>query len=265
VFLVDPQILERVRRLELGWNKHGVDPYGARHEDVARMFTILGWFYRRYFRVSVVGIHHIPPRGRAMLVGNHSGGWALDAMMVLASAFFEKEPPRLAHGMAEKFLNKLPFSSQNMQRMGHLVGLPEHAVRLLEDERLLMVFPEGARGTAKLYKERLSLVKFGTGFLRLAMQTKTPIIPFGFVGGGDAIPSIFNLYKLGRLFGVPYIPVTPYGVALPLPVALGVEFGEPIVVDGTGNESDRAIEDKVDGVKREIARLIARAQERRKA
>ena len=56
-------------------------------------------------------------------------------------------------------------------------GLPEHAVRLLEDDRLLLVFPEGARGTAKLFKDRNSLVRFGTGFMRLALQTGTPIVP----------------------------------------------------------------------------------------
>ena len=60
-----------------------------------------------------------------------------------------------------------------------------------------MVFPEGARGTAKLYKERHSLVEFGTGFMRLALKTNTPIIPFGFAGGGEAIPTVANAYALG--------------------------------------------------------------------
>jgi 1-acyl-sn-glycerol-3-phosphate acyltransferase len=83
-----------------------------------------------------------------MLVGNHSGGVAIDGMMVIASQFFEMEPPRLAQGMAEKFLNQMPFASQITSRLGHLTGLPEHAERLLADERMLMVFPEGARGTA---------------------------------------------------------------------------------------------------------------------
>ena len=115
-----------------------------------------------------------------MLVGNHSGGVAIDGAMVLASMFFDMDPPRLAQGMAEKFINKVPFASEWANRTGQFTGLPENAVRLLEDERLLVVFPEGARGTAKLYKERYSLVDFGTGFMRLALKTKTPIIPFAF-------------------------------------------------------------------------------------
>src|SRR4030095_7790311 len=119
-------------------------------------------------------------------------------------------PPRLAQGMAEKFLNQFPVASLWTSRTGQFTGLPEHAIRLLEDERLLMVFPEGARGTAKLYKQRHSLVEFGTGFIRLALKTGTPIVPLGFAGGGEAFPTVVNSYALGRLMGVPYLPVTPY-------------------------------------------------------
>jgi len=257
-FLVSDEVLGRVKRLELPWNRHGLDPYGTSQVDVARMFTILGFLYRRYFRVRVVGIDHVPARGRAMLIGNHSGGWAVDALMVLAAAFFEKEPPRLAQGMVEKFLNKMPFIAQNSQATGQLTGLPEHAERLLRDDRLLMVFPEGARGTAKLYHERNTLVRFGTGFLRLAMQTKSPIVPFGFVGGGEAVPTVLNLYKLGKMLGVPYIPVTPYLLPLPKPVAMRVEFGEPMVFEGTGTEDDEIIFELVEKVMDRISVLVQR-------
>jgi 1-acyl-sn-glycerol-3-phosphate acyltransferase len=191
-----------------------------------------------------------------MLVGNHSGGVALDGAMVLASLFFELEPPRLGHGMAEKFLNRLPFASQWTARLGQLTGLPEHAVTLLEHERLLMVFPEGARGTAKLYGDRNSLVEFGTGFVRLALETRTPIVPFAFVGGGEAIPTVVNLYGLGKLFGVPYVPLTPYLLPVPRPVGLEIYYGEPIVLDGTGFEADEVILRHVERVKQRIAELL---------
>src|SRR5205807_2341096 len=84
-----------------------------------------------------------------------------------------------------------------------------------------------ARGTAKLWKDRWSLVDFGTGFVRLALRTKTPIVPFGFIGGGDAIPTVANLYKIGRLAGVPYVPVTPWLLPLPRPVKLEIQSGAP--------------------------------------
>ena len=80
-FLVSDDVLARVRRLDLPWNRHGLDPYGTSQVDVARMFTILGFLYRRYFRVRAAGIDNIPKQGRAMLIGNHSGGWAVDALV----------------------------------------------------------------------------------------------------------------------------------------------------------------------------------------
>src|SRR5690606_29954068 len=184
-------------------------------EYLAAYFTALHFFYRRYFSVESHGLDHVPKRGRVMLVGNHSGGIAIDGMMVSCSMFFDMEPPRLAQGMAEKFLNRLPFASQISSRLGRLTGLPEHAGRLLADERMLIVFPEGARGTAKLYRERYSLVQFGTGFMRLAQKTKTPIVPFAFLGGGEAVPTIANAVTIGKVVGVPYIPVTPWLAPLP--------------------------------------------------
>lgn len=231
----------RVERLEIPFNDLGLDPYGIRKTDLVRAYSVLKLLYRYYFRVRVEGIEHVPARGRAMLVGNHSGGWAIDGLMVMAACFFEMEPPRLVQSMVDKFMGRIPFASTWTARAGHLVGLPENAVHLLEDDRLLLVFPEGARGTAKLYWERNSLVDFGTGFMRLALQTGTPIVPFGFLGGGEAIPTVANLEGLGRRLGVPYVPVTPWGVAVPRPTALQVRFGAPMRFDGNGSEEDGVV------------------------
>jgi 1-acyl-sn-glycerol-3-phosphate acyltransferase len=249
-----------VERLELPFNELGLDPYGISKKHLAVAFSALTFLYRHYFAVTCEGLEHIPRRGRAMLVGNHSGGVALDGAMVVASLFLELTPPRLAQGMAEKFLNRFPFASLWTARTGHFTGIPEHAIRLLEEERLLLVFPEGARGTAKLFPERHSLVDFGTGFMRLALKTRAPIIPFGFVGGGEAIPTIVNLYSLGRSLGVPYIPLTPYLLPLPLPVKLSIHYGAPLVFKGTGLEDDDLIASHVEEVRASIRELIDRGR-----
>ncbi len=257
------EIQERVDRLELPFNREGFDKYGISKKHLVIFFTALGWMYRNYFRVKVDGIENVPKRGRAMLVGNHSGGYAIDGAMVIASMLLDMNPPRLAQGMAEKFLNELPIASLWTSRVGQLTGLPEHAVRLLEDDRLLMVFPEGARGTAKLYKDRYSLVGFGTGFLRLALQTKTPIVPLAFIGGGDVLPTVMNLYTLGKLVGAPYLPVTPYVLPLPLPRACEIVYGEPMLFEGTGDEDDEKIEHLVLQVKERVHALMDRGRAQR--
>lgn len=256
-----PDVQERVDRLEIPWNAYGFDPYGVDKAQLGRFFTWLDWFYRSYFDVNVYGAELVPKRGRAMLVGNHQGGVAIDGAMVVASTFFELDPPRLAQGMAEKFLMKLPGAAYFTSKVGHFAGLPEHARRLLEDERLLMVFPEGARGTAKLARDSDTLVRFGTGFMRLALRTGSPIVPVGFVGGGEAFPTVMNLYRLGKLLGVPYVPITRYLLPVPRPATFQLMYSAPMIFEGDGSESDTVIRGYVDQVRTRIAWLIEQGRE----
>jgi 1-acyl-sn-glycerol-3-phosphate acyltransferase len=250
----------RVNRLNIPFSRDGIDPYGIRKKELIGFFMMLGTLYRHYFDVEHHGLEHVPKSGRVMLVGNHSGGVALDAGMVIATMFFELDPPRLCHSMVEKFLSRMPFAGLWTSRCGQMVGLPEHAVRLLEEDRMVLVFPEGAHGTEKLYTQRHSLVDFGTGFVRLALQTKSPIVPFAFLGGGEAIPTVWNSYGLGRLLGAPYIPFTPWLLPLPIPARLDVVVDAPMVFHGTGAEEDDVIEGYVAEVKGRIAQLIERGR-----
>jgi 1-acyl-sn-glycerol-3-phosphate acyltransferase len=261
---IDRDVRDRIGRLELPFNALGLDPFGVSKQHLRIALTALAALYRHYFSVETRGIKQVPPRGRAMLVGNHSGGIAIDAAMVLASCLLEMEPPRLAQGMIERFLGRFPVMNIWMSRMGQFAGLPENAERLLADERLLMVFPEGARGTAKLYRDRNSLVDFGSGFLRLALKTKTPIVPLAVLGGGDAFPTVLNAYAVGRLLGIPYLPVVAYGVPVPLPAKIEIEYGSPLVFSGTGNEDDAIVFGYVDQVKEAIGRMLAAGAERRR-
>ncbi len=250
------EVARRVERLELPFNPSGLDAYGVSKPFLRKAAMVLGRLYHNYFTTECHGIENVPGRGRAMLVANHSGGYAIDATMLAAACFFELDPPRLAQGMTDRFIGQLPFLSEWAVRVGQVTGLPQHARRLLKDERLLMVFPEGTRGTAKLFSERHRLVRFGSGFVRLAMETQTPIIPTAVLGGGEAVPTVVNLYRLGKLIGMPYIPITPYLIAFPLPSRIMIRFGEPLSFEGTGHEDDATIEQLVNQVKARISELI---------
>ena len=115
----------------------------------------------------------------------------------------------------------------------------------------------------KTYRERYQLQRFGLGFMRLALETQTPIVPIGIVGSEEQSPGLANLRGLGRLIGSPAFPITatfPFlGLAgfIPLPVRFHIHFGNPIQFEGDSNEEDSAIEERVEVVKAEIRRLIA--------
>ncbi len=261
---MDAEVRERIDRLEIPFNRYGLDRYGTSRDHLAVFFTLMGLLYRHYLTVHVSGIERVPDRGRAMLVGNHSGGVALDGGMIITSLILDRDPPRLGQGMAEKFAARMPLLAPWFSRIGQLTGLPEHAEQLLRDERLLVVFPEGARGTAKLFWDRYTLVRFGTGFMRLALQTGTPIVPVAFAGGGEAIPTVANLETLGRMVGAPYLPITPYLLPLPRPTRCAIAYGEPLVFEGNGDEPDDVIAAQVDQVKRRIGDLVEEARRMRR-
>jgi 1-acyl-sn-glycerol-3-phosphate acyltransferase len=253
---IDPEVAARIEALDLEFNEFGIDPYGIDKRDLIRFVSAFAWIYRYYFKVDVYGIGNVPSRGRAVLVGNHSGGVAIDGAMVVGSMLLDADPPRMAHAMLDKFIHKFPGASQFMSRTGQFTGNPDQAKRLLRNERLVLAFPEGARGTAKLAKEADCLVEFGTGFMRLALETKSPVVPFGFVGGGEALPTIANLKRLGRLLGVPYVPVTKWILLVPKPTRFQLLYGKPMHFEGTGHEHDEVVGAMVDQVKERIADLI---------
>jgi 1-acyl-sn-glycerol-3-phosphate acyltransferase len=262
-FLVTQEVRDRVDRLEIPFNEYDYDPYGISKDRLGQFLSLMTFFYRHYFSIKSFGTEHIPTRGRAMIVANHSGGVPADAAMIIASVFLEKEPPRLAQGMVEKFANRLPFVSKWFTEIGQVTGLPENCVNLLENERLLMVYPEGLRGVGKPYSERYELKRFGTGFMRLALETNTPIIPTAYVGGEEAHPTMFTIDWLANLFGIPYWPVPPHLVPIPLPLNCEIYYGEPIQFDGDGSESDKTILNYIREVKLAIKDLIDRGLERR--
>lgn len=253
---IDDKVAARLEHLDVRFNQFGLDPYGISRDHLGAFFSALSWFYTDYFNVSVYGAEHIPDEGAALVIGNHSGGIPVDAGMLLSALFWEKEHPRLGHAMVEKFASKMPFLSSLYSRFGQFTGLPEHATRFLREGRLVVAFPEGVRGIGKLYSERYELERFGTGFVRIALAAKAPIVPFAFVGGEEAFPILFKLERLGQMVGAPFIPIPTHLVPLPKPVSCQIYFGEPLRFEGDGNESDEVILVYVNEVKRRVKELI---------
>ena len=125
-----------------------------------------------------------------------------------------------------------------------------------------MVFPEGVRGSGKLFDKRYQLQKMGTGFVRLALESKAPIVPVAIIGSEETYPAVHDAKTLAKLLGAPYMPVTPFWPllgplgAVPLPVQIDLHFGEPIYLEGDADGSDKDIGEKVQHVKRTLQGMI---------
>jgi 1-acyl-sn-glycerol-3-phosphate acyltransferase len=267
--LVD-EIHARIDRLPTRLNEYGYDPFGFDPRFAREMIAGVLLFYRYWFRVATEGIEHVP-EGRVLLIANHAGNtFAWDGAMLAMALLMEAEPPRMVRGMAEYYLPKIPFFNVLMQRAGSIVGTPTNCAQLLAHEEAIMVFPEGQRGFVKTWRHRYELQTFGLGFMRLALETDTPIVPVGIAGAEEISPGIANVRALGRLIGAPAFPLTltfpwlgPAGF-VPLPVKFRLHFGEPLRFEGDPTEEDARIEEKVEVVKRAIRGLIAEARAARR-
>ncbi len=256
------ELQERAVRIPAQLNEYGLDPFGYDPALAARIMLPAVLVYRHWFRTEAVGVEKVPA-GRVLLIANHAGNtFAWDGAMLSLALFLEGEPPRIARGMAEYYLPTIPYFNVFMTRMGSVVGTPENCVELLDQEEAVMVFPEGERGFVKTYRHAYELQRFGLGFMRLALETNTPIVPVGIVGGEEQSPGIVRSTSLGRLVGAPVVPITltfPWLGALgflPLPVKFRVHFGEPLQFEGDPNDDDAHVQKKVDVVKDAIRSLI---------
>jgi 1-acyl-sn-glycerol-3-phosphate acyltransferase len=257
------EIADRLRKVPTRVNEFGFDDYGMEIASVRRSVLPAALLYRWYFRAETFGIERIPP-GRVLLIANHAGQLPFDAMMLGVATLLEAEPPRIARGMGEFWIPQLPFVNWLASRAGALVGTPENCTQLLEAGECVMVFPEGVRGMNKTFDQRYQLQRFGTGFMRLALETGSPIVPVGIVGSEEQQPGFLNLRRLGRVLGMPAFPVTPTFPLLgplglfPLPVRYRIHFGEPMHFEGDSADEDAVIEGKVDEVRAAIAGLLER-------
>ena len=258
-----PDIEARLARLVAPQNEYGVDPFGLDLEFVKASLAPAMWLYKNYFRVETHGIENVPA-GRVLLVANHSGQLPLDGAMLGLSMILEAEPPRIARAMLERWAPTLPFIAPFFARVGQVVGTPENCRRLLAAGETITVFPEGARGLNKTFDKSYQLQEFGLGFMRLALETQTPIVPVAVVGAEEQAPALFDVKPLAKLFGFPSFPVTPTGLPFPLPVKYHLHFGAPMRFTGAHDDEDAELSRKVAEVKATIQAMIRKGLEQRK-
>ena len=251
-----PGTRERIAKLAPPRNEFGVDPYGLDIDFVISAAAPFLWLYRKYFRVQLFGIEHVPGEGRVLLVANHSGQLPFDAVMLGLAVLFELDPPRYVRALVEKWVSTLPFVSSFYARLGQVVGTPENCRRLLAAEEALLVFPEGVRGLNKAYGKRYQLQEFGLGFMRLALETSTPIVPVGIVGAEEQAPALLDLKPIARLLAFPAFPLTPTILPLPLPTRYRIHFGAPMRFTGSPDDEDAVLQEKVRQVKDAVQALL---------
>ncbi len=213
-----------------------VDEFGFDPELTDSVFhPLLRLLYRDWFRTEVTGLEHVPADGAGLVVGNHSGTVALDALILSAALHDEHPARRYLRLLGADLVFRMPVVSEIARKTGGTVACNPDAERLLGNGELVGVFPEGFKGVGKLYADRYKLQRFGRGgFVSAALRTGTPIVPVAIVGGEEIYPMLADIKPLARLLKLPYFPVTPTFPWLgplgmvPLPSKWLIEFCPPI-------------------------------------
>ena len=212
------------------------DEWGFDEDFAEAVYPLFRFLYEVWWRVDAEGVANVPAHGRALLVANHAGSlFPFDASMVTMALMKEHPLPRWPRPMVLDWAFELPFISSFMRRVGGVPASPHNAGALLEHDELVMVFPEGVKGTGKPFSDRYRLQRFGRGgFAEVAIRTGAPIVPVAIVGAEEIYPKVADAPGLARAIRVPFVPITPTFPLLgplgliPLPSKWRIAFGEPI-------------------------------------
>jgi 1-acyl-sn-glycerol-3-phosphate acyltransferase len=250
-----------------------VDEFGFDPELTESVFhPLVRLLYRDWFRTEVSGVEHVPDNGAGLVVGNHSGTVALDAL-ILATALHDRHPAhRYLRLLGADLVFRMPVVSELARKTGGTVACNPDAERLLGNGELVGVFPEGFKGVGKLYADRYKLQRFGRGgFVSAALRTGTPIVPVAIVGGEEIYPMLADIKPLARLLKLPYFPVTPTFPWLgplgmvPLPSKWLIEFCPPIPTAHLRDSADDplVVFNLADQVRETIQQTLYKLLERR--
>jgi 1-acyl-sn-glycerol-3-phosphate acyltransferase len=241
---------KRYREFAMRDRSDVIDQYGRDPVYAAKIEPLLDFLYRRYFRVQAVDIAHVPSHGRALLVANHSGTLPYDGALLMHALRTEHTAKRDLRPLVENFVFHFPYLGTFINRIGGVRACPENAERLLADDQLVAVFPEGIKGIGKLYKDRYRLQRFGRGgFIKLALRARAPIVPVAIIGAEETHPMLGKITWFSKTAGIPYVPLTPtfpwLGLlgAVPIPAKWYVRFGEPL--DVAARYGPEAAEDRL--------------------
>jgi 1-acyl-sn-glycerol-3-phosphate acyltransferase len=231
------QIQRRLSTLGMSERSGEVDEFGMDEVVLRRARPLFELLYEYYWRIDLHGIDRIPDAGPCLLVANRSGLLPYDGLMV-AHAIWRARSDLEPRFMVADWLITLPFVQPYLARLGGVRACRENAERLIRAGKCVLAFPEGQKGAAKVFRERYRLKRFGRGgVVRVALETRVPIIPVGIVGAEEAHPILFKWHTPARAVGLPFLPVTPtfpiFGPLgfLPLPTKWVIRIGEPISIE----------------------------------
>ena len=139
----------------------------------------LDWLFRKIFKPTVIGAENIPAEGRVILAGNHTH--FMDCISVACAT------KRVVHFLGKSELLEAPwkpffepFGLIPVHRGQKDKAALSSAIEVLEDDKVIGIFPEGK---VKLKSEAMyTITPFKFGAVKMAKDTGSKIVPFSITG-----------------------------------------------------------------------------------
>jgi len=163
-------------------------------------FVLLGPLLRLFCRPTIEGVENVPGRGGAILASNH--------LAVVDSFFLPLLVPRRITFLAKReyftqpgFLGRLKkifFTGVGQVPIDRASGSAAQAamrtaVRLLQEDKLLGIYPEGTRSPdGRLYKGK-------TGVARMTLEAGVPVVPVAMIGTDRVNPIGSRMWRPYRV------------------------------------------------------------------
>jgi 1-acyl-sn-glycerol-3-phosphate acyltransferase len=222
----------------------------------------LDFLYRWWWRVDVIGLERLPPRGPVLVAANRAGALLPYEAFMLIRALGQPAGARAARPVVDDWLLRLPLAGAAATALGAIPATAESVRRTLAAGEVAIAFPEGTAAVAKPVARRYRLAPFArSSLLRVAVETGAPIVPVAVVGAEEAQPVLWRIERLGRLLGLPAVPVTP--TLVPLPTKWTVHVGEPLDPPARGARDQRVLRDLGTRLRERLQALVSDGVNRR--
>lgn len=150
-------------------------------------------FHRVCAPITAYGIENVPLEGRVLIVGNHQS--LLDPFVLSTTC-----PRRLSYA-AKQEVFQMPVVGPAARRYGMFpvdrdrldISAAKRALRLLREEKALVILPEATRSPSG------ELLPFTPGFVKVAIQSRAPVVPAAIIGSWEVWPKSKTLPRPGRI------------------------------------------------------------------
>jgi 1-acyl-sn-glycerol-3-phosphate acyltransferase len=194
------------------------------HDDLLFRATprFLMEIMRKYFRLQVEGLEHLPKSGPALIIPNHSGVSGFDAMLIAYEIY--KATGRAPKVLTHQFWFLTQTTAIPAKKLGFIEANFANGLRELKKGKIVILFPEGELGNFKPSKLAYELQEFKRGFVRMALRTGCPIIPTMVIGAEETHINLSQI-KFSKFLRGLVIPL-PLNI-VPLPSKWKIRFLKP--------------------------------------